>query len=220
MPAWWRRKPRVPELPEAPAFVQAYLDLWRGGWPEPAGFTVLDLETSGLVREGARILSFALLRIEDGVLRFGDLFEGTLRDPGGEDLTAVEIHQVVRSEVAAGVEPGEFARRSLALLGTDRIVGHHISFDKACLDRFFAARYGFTLLNEVVDTGQLAARLRDPVLGGFQGRERPLQSLDVLARAYGITPEARHSASGDVLTTALLFLKLHKAAQRRGIRRL
>ena len=42
-------------------------------------------------------------------------------------------------------------------------------------------------------------------------------SLDGLAAAYGITTENRHTAFGDALTTALIFLRLMKALQRFGL---
>ena len=91
------------------------------------------------------------------------------------------------------------------------------------LQKAIAPYRGAKVWSPSVDTAQLAQRLEIGVMTSNQTRSadqrRPYQ-LDNLVARYGIDVPERHTAAGDALATALLFQRLLKKAERRGIRTL
>lgn len=182
-------------------------------------FTVLDFETTGLNPEKDRILSFAFLRINKQQIEIENRFEGYLKSKSELGSQAVNIHHVTKHEIAYGFSENEFIRHVFDFIGTSVLVGHHIAFDKACLDRISQEKFGLKLPNKTIDTALLGSRLDSPLNEAYTGKKEIL-GLDALCKRYDVTPEARHSAGGDTLTTAFLLLKLLKAANKRGINKL
>jgi len=222
MRAFWRRKkPGLPaDIATLPAEVQNYLRSLESSRERPIQeetYTVLDLETTGLDCEQDRILSFAFLRIDQGEIRLDQRLEGHVILDDQRQLEAVDIHHVTRQEAQTGLSEPELAKRVLEFVGSSVLVGHHIAFDACCLDQLLTRTYNLPLRNRSVDTAQLGARLDNPMMGSYAGT-KALKNLDSLCQEYGILPEARHNASGDTYTTALLFLKLLRAAGRRKIK--
>lgn len=119
-------------------------------------------------------------------------------------------------DLAKGFTEEKFVQDSLDFIGDTVLVGHHVAFDLACLNQLLKLNNLPPLTNPTVDTAQLGARIENPLMKQYGGN-KAFKSLDALCEQYDIKPEARHSAGGDTLTTALLFLKLMKAAKKRNI---
>ncbi|HFA59171.1 MAG TPA: histidine kinase, partial [Rhodospirillales bacterium] len=97
--------------------------------------------------------------------------------------------------------------RFKTFVGEAILVAHNAAFDLAFLRRKEDIA-GVRFDNPVLDTLLLSALL-DPELEDH--------SLDAAAARHGITIRARHSAPGDALATAELFLALVPRLERRGI---
>ena len=217
----WKEK-RLLDDPATEAAVKDYLQRdWQTHYKPLSReeFVIFDLETTGLDPNTDLILSFAFLRARAGTLILAERLEGYIGLERGARLAAADIHHVTRQEVSTGLTERAFGLSVLDFIGTTPLVGHHVAFDMACLNRLMGEHFGLTLRNKVVDTARLAARIENPLMGGYAGN-KAFKSLDALCRDFDIEPEARHSASGDALTTAILFLKLLKKAQKRGIKKL
>jgi DNA polymerase-3 subunit epsilon len=101
----------------------------------------------------------------------------------------------------------------LAVCGGKVLVGHHLAFDRGMIDRALKRHGSGPLLNQGIDTAQLAKRLSP------SGYWRPADAyaLEVLARRYQIELSDRHTAVGDSYITAMLFLKLcSRLSERKG----
>ena len=183
---------------------------------KPGYYVVLDLETTGLDSEKDSILSFAMLRIEQGEIGLRDRFEGFLAGSQGLNEASL-VHQIVGSDHRGAYYQREFLQAMLGYIGNSVLVGHHIAMDLNFINQLMRRETGMRLKNQILDTAHLAVRLQNPVLNNtLSARNYP--NLDELCAQYGIEPEARHTAAGDALTTAQLFLKLKKAALKRGIK--
>ena len=79
------------------------------------------------------------------------------------------------------------------------MIGHTIGFDLAILERQLAGCGLRWRRPRTLDT-QLLAQLASPELGKC--------SLDFLAERFEIEPEGRHSAEGDAMLAAQIFLAL------------
>ncbi|MEM1415491.1 MAG: 3'-5' exonuclease [Myxococcota bacterium] len=183
---------------------------WRN-----ARFVVFDTEATGLDLVADRLLSIAGVATRGDVVVLADSFEVIL---AGEEVgaQAAPVHGLVPKDLAEGLEEAQAVDAFLAYAGAAVLVAHHAAFDVAMLDRSLGARGG-RLLNPVLDTEHLARRLAGGSSPGVLARQ-PRQSLDALAERFGLATEARHTAAGDALLTALVLQRLLQDAERRGIR--
>ena len=151
-------------------------------------FAVIDTETTGLDPMSDRVVSVALVPLDDGVLR-RDLAQHILVDPGIRiPPQATAVHGIEDGDVI-GAPDLAGAVAALAPLLADRVVvGHNLEFDLAflCAAGFPATRTLDTLA---------VSRLLWPGRG-------TRHTLDALAERVGVVPGDRHTALGDAVATA------------------
>ena len=73
------------------------------------------------------------------------------------------------------------------------IVGHHIGFDFAVLNRAFQEHLDGQLRNQILDTNYLAKRIKSPF---YKMNANQNFSLDALCQQYGVPIYDRHTAGG------------------------
>lgn len=168
---------------------------------------VLDTETTGFHIERDRILSVAVARIENWSLSLESMRTWIVRQTALQLNDAVAIHGITPSQSAAGVPEGEVVRELAPVFSGAVLVGHHISFDVAMLNQAFRGYLGTGLYNYAVDTATLAmAELEAFRKTGYANQRPP--GLEEICTHCGIPMMERHTAEGDVFTTAELFLLL------------
>jgi CBS domain-containing protein len=160
---------------------------------------VIDTETTGLDPAKARIVEIGAVPLKAGKLDEKSALR-QLVNPG-EPIPPVttEIHHIDDAMVAS--EPG-FAAAWPDLAATISgaiLIGHRVGFDLAVLKRE-CARAGLPwTAPRTLDTA-LLAQVAAPDLGGY--------SLEHLASWLGVEVDGRHSALGDAVLTAMIFLAL------------
>jgi len=203
---WYRSK--VPKDPVA----EAYLNENRQR-PKPDvrisdnTIVVLDAETTGLDIETDRLLSLATVEICHDEIQINSMREWLIYQPNAKWNKAVEVHGILPSETAQGRPESEVLREVLPLFKNHLIVGHHIAFDAAMLNRAAKRHLDIELKNRVIDTAQLAMQ----ELSAFRRTGYPNQrppSLDEVCVQLGVETMDRHTAYGDAFTTAEVFLVL------------
>ncbi len=187
---------------------------------EEIRFVVFDSETSGLDLQKNRLLSIAGVAMTGTEVRLDDTFEVMVAqtDVGGAE--AAVIHGLISKDLADGLPEDEAAARFLAFAGDAVLVAHHAAFDLRMLRKAIASHRGAKVWNPFIDTAQLAKRVEvGPMSSDEAGGadQRSEYQLDSLVKRYGIEVSERHTAAGDALATALLFQRLLKKAERRGI---
>lgn len=215
----WARKLLTP-------FIGPPADLWDAHWPDyykryakanEAGWpaqrqlhevpvVVLDTETTGLDIHRDRILSIGGLRVVGNSILLGDKFEAYLPTPPGLSVeAAIRIHGIIpNSQRYTYTDEPALLPRLLDWVGNSIIVGHHIGFDVALLNQALKRDGAGPLRNKIVDTADLAVRLRP---AGYWSPKQDY-SLDALARRHRVPLSDRHTALGDSYITAVLWLKL------------
>lgn len=94
-------------------------------------------------------------------------------------------------------------------------MGHHIGHDIEALSCPCERHFGLRLRNRWLDTMDLTLHLNDD--GAFLNRPRAQGfSLDALCDMFGVAPHDRHTAGGDALIRAQIFLRLLRFARRAG----
>lgn len=215
--SWWEFwKPKKERLD----FVRDYLmineEIIPGGRSiSQLKFTVLDTETTGLEPAKDSILSFGALKISEQKIQISTAVEWY---PMSENLTgkAAQIHGLIG--IPEQISLDEFLEKLLAYLGNTILVGHHIGFDLEMIGKVLKPFGISKLLNPVVDTLNFAIRLEHGPQIDLSRIQMGDYSLDELCGRYGIEVDDRHTAGGDALLTAQLFLKLLKLAERKGIK--
>ena len=170
-------------------------------------FVVFDTETTGLDYKKDRILSLGGVAVVGNQVIAADTLELFLKQDFYNPDSA-QIHGILKQGNYLKVNEKEAIAQCLDFISTDILVGHHVGFDVAVVNQSLKRAGLGRLKNRQLDTEILYKRLVHPV-------NRPLQdkryTLDELAEALKIPLHDRHTAAGDSLITALVFIKIvHK----------
>ncbi len=203
--------------PPAPEW-QEYLEHFRTPPPlktlvEEVDFLVLDLETTGLNSRKDHMLSLGAVQVRNLEVKVDQRMEYFVQQSGYTPNQSIGIHGILPEQSAAGIGEADLMKELLSFMRGDVIVGHHIRFDVSVLNQATKRIYGRPLKNRVIDTVDLV-RKWDRL--SSQSPHRDL-SLDAVCQRWQIPLHERHTAAGDTLITAILFLKLLGNLQRKGI---
>lgn|GEM_PF-122994 len=171
----------------------------------------LDTETTGLDPAKARIVEIAAVRIGAGRADPQGALRRLVRPGVPIPPEASRIHGIDNAAVADAPSFETTWPEFSGFIGDAVLIGHTVGFDLAVL-RSECAQAGLAWQPPRTLDTRLLAELVQPNLAGF--------TLDQLATWLGIAAEDRHSALGDAVTTARIFLALLPKLREGGIRTL
>lgn len=170
---------------------------------------VLDSETTGLDVETARIVSLGAVRLQGPRIYAQANLDCLVRPDIPIPAASTAIHGIGDALVAAAPPIAEALPRLEALVGPGAVIGHNIGYDLTILARE-ADRCGRAWRTPPsLDTGLLTAAL-EPNLKDL--------NLEELAARLGVPVEGRHTALGDALVTAEVFVRLLPRLEDAGVR--
>ncbi|MEJ2639469.1 MAG: exonuclease domain-containing protein [Desulfosarcinaceae bacterium] len=171
-------------------------------------YTVFDMETTGLdPRGGDEIISLGAVRIVNGRLLSEEQFDQFVdpRRPLGRE--SMRIHGI-RPEMLKGQPSIERALPLFHQFCEDTVlVAHNAAFDMLML-KLKEAVCGVRFSQPVLDT----LLLSDGLLPAHRSHD-----LEEVARRFGVRVRGRHTALGDALTTAEIWLKMMPLLASKGI---
>ena len=170
--------------------------------------TVFDTETTGLDPSGGdRILQIGATRIVAGKLRREDCFEQLVDPQRDIPAAGIPIHGIT-PEMVAGQPTQDVVLPAFHAYAADTVlVAHNAAFDMRFLELAEGAT-GVRFDQPVLDTLLLSA-----VAHPAQESHR----LEAIAERLGVPILGRHTALGDAMVTAEIFLKLVPVLAERGI---
>ncbi len=171
----------------------------------------LDLETTGLDPVRDRIVQIGAVRVRHGIIHEHESLDQLLDPQTAIPEAATAIHGIADGDVAGAPTFSEFMPELARFLDDDVILGHNIGFDLAVLAAEHARAGHSWRRPRSLDTA-LLARIANPLLPAFE--------LETVAEWLGLTLEGRHTALGDALAAARIFLALLPHLRTQGVRTL
>ncbi|MCU7843861.1 MAG: PAS domain-containing protein [Candidatus Thiodiazotropha sp. (ex Monitilora ramsayi)] len=173
-------------------------------------YVVFDTETTGMEpSSGDEIIQLAGVRIVNGRIMSGEYFDQLVNPGRNIPLTSTKIHHITEEMVKNKPPISEVLPRFSDYVGDAVLVAHNAAFDMKFLElKRESCGIGFD--NPVLDTVLLSAYIHD---------HSNQHTLDVLAERFGveIEPQYRHTALGDSIATAEVFLRMIDLMVARGI---
>lgn len=169
---------------------------------------VIDTETTGLDTRHAELVSLAAVKIRGDRVLTSDSLDLRLARPASLKGDSIRIHGLRGIDLDDGERIEAVLDRFLDFVGNRPLLGWCLDFDLAILNRELRPRFGFDLPNATIDvalTYRRQLRRRHPEVDAFPRFER-------VAELLGVPVMGRHTALGDAVTTALMYLRLSRHA--------
>ena len=182
------------------------------GWQDrrlgDLSFTVFDTETTGFEpASGDEIVSLGAVRVVNGRLLRQETFERLVDPRRSVPARSTAVHGIT-NDMVRGQPTMDVVLPLFARFAEDTVlVGHNVGFDMSFL-RAKEAQTGIRLSQPVLDTLLLDAALHP---------DHEHHGLEAIATRFGIGVVGRHTALGDALVTAEVFLRLLTLLHQRGI---
>lgn len=171
-------------------------------------YVVFDLETTGLSPAmGDEIVSIGAVRVVNGRILTGETFDRLVNPKRPIPKESTRFHGITDERIA-DAPPLEVVLPQFRTFAADAIlIAHNAAFDLTFLRRR-ESDAGVTFDNLALDTMLISA---------FLYPDMPDHSLDSLTARLGIEIIDRHSALGDTLATAAVFVRLLDLLEQRDI---
>jgi DNA polymerase-3 subunit epsilon len=205
----------VPPLPPRPEFYD--FDLFQRGHDLGAlgqqslrslTYVAFDTETTGLEpSSGDEIVAIAGVRIVNGRILTGESFERIVDPQRPIPRESTRFHGITENMVKDKPPVQIVLPQFRAFVGNAVLIAHNAAFDL----KFIKLKEGESAISfdmPVLDTLLLSMFVHDHMTR---------HNLDAVAERFGVPVHGRHTALGDALVTAGVFLKMIDVLEARGI---
>jgi DNA polymerase-3 subunit epsilon len=181
---------------------------WNDRRLEDLSFTVFDTETTGLDPAGGdRIVAIGAVRVVNGRVLRQETFERLVQPHRPVPASSTAIHGITPAMLEGQPSITEVLPAFSRFAEDTVLVGHNVSFDLQFI-KLAEVPAGVALSQPALDTLLLDAALHP---------DHEDHSLESIASRLGVSVIGRHTALGDALVTADIFVGLLSLLRRREI---
>jgi DNA polymerase-3 subunit epsilon len=171
-------------------------------------FTVFDTETTGLQpAQGDQIIQVGATRVVAGKLRRGDSFDQLVNPGRAIPAAGIPIHGITEAMVRGQPDLETVLPAFHEYVGDTVLVAHNAAFDMRFL-QLAEPRSGVRFTQPVLDTLLLSAVVHP---------QQESHRLEAIAERFGVEVLGRHTALGDAMVTAEVFMKMLPLLEALGI---
>ncbi|MBW6390872.1 MAG: 3'-5' exonuclease [Halomonas sp.] len=168
----------------------------------------IDCETTGIDTRTAEPVSIGAVKVRGDRVLTSESLDLRLRRPATLTGDSIRVHGLRGVDLDDGVGLDDALATLLDFIGNRPLLGWRLDFDMTILNRQIRPRFGFDLPNSGIDVAQLYHRQQRR---SVMEPESPAQRFEAVAEALGVPIMGRHTALGDAVTTALMYLRLERA---------
>ncbi|MEM9982127.1 MAG: 3'-5' exonuclease, partial [Bacteroidota bacterium] len=176
---------------------------------------VFDTETTGLDAHKDRIISIAGVVVQRNAIIYRQSFEKLIKQEHIGNKESSPIHQILAQDLVEAQAEEEVIQAWLSFTRGAVLVAHQASFDVNIVQHHVLKLFDIPLFNPYIDTFTLARRLDKASIDSSPTSNQGYD-LDTLCERFQIKIAQRHTAMGDALATAELFLHLVQHLKERG----
>lgn len=189
---------------QVPEFWQEHLDKVQNSQKyanfENIRFVAIDTETTGFDYENDRILCIGAVAIKNNKILVSDSIEIYIKQEIFNKET-VKIHGIRKNGNETKFSEEEAIIKFIEYLDDAVIVAHHTSFDVTMINQALKRLKVGPLESKQLDTNYIHKKISKT------NTYKKIFSLEELCEIYNVKMHDRHTALGDALITAYLFLK-------------
>ncbi|WP_404296100.1 3'-5' exonuclease [Halomonas sp.] len=173
---------------------------------------VIDIRVIGVGSRSPQLASIAAVKVRGERVLTSESLDLRLTCSASPSAELVRSQGLQGMDLSGGLAVEDALERLLDFVGNRPLLGWHLGFDLAILNRELRPRFGFDLPNATIDVAQSylrRLRRRHPEVEAAPRFEKVAELLDVPLMG-------RHTALGDAVTTALIFLRLEHQSSALG----
>lgn len=168
----------------------------------------IDCETTSLDTKVAELVSIAAVRIKGDRVLTSDSLDLRLQRPDSLSGDSIRIHRLRGVDLDGGDAPDDALEKLLDFIGNRPLLGWCVDYDVAIINRHLRPRFGFDLPNVCLDMAQVYLR----EIHRTRSYLEPDMRFEAVAKELNVPIIGRHTALGDAVTTALMYVRLKKGA--------
>jgi DNA polymerase-3 subunit epsilon len=165
---------------------------------------VFDTETTGLNPKKDEILSIGAIKIKENKILMNKKFHIFIKPSEDINVQSIKIHQIRNIDIQNAYDIQKGIESFLHFIGSRPLIGYHLQFDVAMVNKYIKPLLGITLPNKQIEVAKLYRKKRaHNSLEGFIDL-----SFDSIMKDLNLPIFGKHDAINDAIMTAMIYIKL------------